>query len=129
MLGVDKTAEHWIAGRTSAGTKGFLPVWERGVPPTLSMRERIRGLSVDELDELMVGFTQEEDATVVEGVREEDGPVQVARTMPSQHILTFFRQASEGRAEARQESSASGSVFVPSRAGLQLEPKPSPVLV
>ena len=114
MLGVDETAEHWIAGRTSAGTKGFLPVWERGVPPTLSMRERIRGLSLDELDELMVAFTQEEGATVTEGVREEDGPVQVARATPSRHILAFFRQASEGRTGARQESSVSGSVFAPS---------------
>jgi hypothetical protein len=114
MQGVDKTAEHWIAGRTSAGTKGFLPVWERGIPPTLAMRERIRGLSLDELDGVMVAFTQEGGAAVVEEVQEEHGPERVARATPSRRILDFFQHTSEGRAEVGQASSVSGSVFVPS---------------
>ena len=41
MLGWDETEENWIAGRKSAGTKGFLPVWEQGFPPILLMREKI----------------------------------------------------------------------------------------
>ncbi|KAL5371460.1 hypothetical protein DPSP01_014256 [Paraphaeosphaeria sporulosa] len=75
MQGVDRTVEHWIAGRMSAGTKGFLPIWERGMPPTLAMRERIRGLSLDELDRLMVAFTQEGGAAVAEGGQREEIPV------------------------------------------------------
>ncbi|KAL5370878.1 hypothetical protein DPSP01_014620 [Paraphaeosphaeria sporulosa] len=105
MQGVDRTAEHWIAGRTSAGTKGFLPVWERGMPPTLAMRERIRGLSLDELDGLMVAFTQEGGAAVAEGGQREEIPVQ-ARATPPRSIL-----------EVEQASSVSGSVFMPSTDG------------
>lgn len=114
MQGVDRTTEHWIAGRMSAGTKGFLPVWERGMPPTLAMRERIRGLSLDELDGFMVALMQEGGAAVVEEVQEEDRPVQVVRATPLRHILDFFGQGGEGRAEVGEASSASRSVFIPS---------------
>lgn len=104
MQGVDKTAEHWIAGRTSVGTKGFLPVWERGMPPTLAMREKVSGLSLDELDGVMVAFTQERSTAVVE-VRQEDGPERVARATPSRRILDCFQLTSKGRAEVGWASS------------------------
>ena len=107
MPGRDETAEHWIAGRTSAGTKGFLPVWERGMPPTLSMRERIRGLSLDELDGLMVAFAQEQGAAVGVGGNYV-GAAPVASATPSRRSVSIA-QVSE-----REERSASGSVFVPS---------------
>ena len=109
MLGWDNAVEHWIAGRTSAGTKGFLPVWERGMPPTLSMRERIRGLSLDELDGLMVTFTQEQGAadggeeTRVEAAPEAAAPP----SNESISIAQVFKRVMEERSE-------SGSVFVPS---------------
>ncbi|PVH92677.1 hypothetical protein DM02DRAFT_619785 [Periconia macrospinosa] len=109
MLGWDRTAEHWIAGRTSAGTKGFLPVWERGMPPTLSMRERIGGLSLDELDGLMAAFTQEQ-GTVIRGGKTHEGASPAAMATPSEG-LTSIAQVSE---QAREERSESGSVFVPS---------------
>ncbi|PVH92672.1 hypothetical protein DM02DRAFT_604978, partial [Periconia macrospinosa] len=109
MLGWDRTEEHWIAGRTSAGTKGFLPAWERGMPPTLSMRERIRGLSLDELDRLMVAFTQEQGA-VIRGGETREGAAPAAIATPLER-LTSIAQVSE---QAREERSESGSVFVPS---------------
>lgn len=88
MLGWDRTEEHWIAGWTSAGTKGFLPMWERGMPPTLLMRERIRGLSLDELDGLMAGFTQEQGAAAEgEGIRAE--AVLAASATPLRRSLTI----------------------------------------
>ncbi|KAF7441634.1 hypothetical protein A1F99_140680 [Pyrenophora tritici-repentis] len=105
IQGVDKTAEHWIAGRTSAGTKGFVPVWERGMPPRLAMRERIKGLSLDELDGVMVAFTQEGSAVVVEGVQEEDCPVLVGRATDSRHIPDFFGEGRERRGEGKEASS------------------------
>ncbi|CAE7221502.1 hypothetical protein PTTW11_11432 [Pyrenophora teres f. teres] len=114
IQGVDKTAEHWIAGRTSAGTKGFVPVWERGMPPRLAMRERIKGLSLDELDGVMVAFTQEGSAVVVKGVQEEDCPVLVGRATDSRHIPDFFGEGRERRGEGKEASSVSGSVFIPS---------------
>ena len=109
MLGRDETQEHWIAGRTSTGTKGFLPVWERGTPPILSMQERIRGLSLDELDSLMVTFTQEEEV-VVEALAVRVEAASSATPTPRRarrNIGDFFQGASE-------ERSNSGSVFLPS---------------
>ncbi|KAF1964088.1 hypothetical protein BU23DRAFT_585749 [Bimuria novae-zelandiae CBS 107.79] len=64
MLGRDKTKEHWIAGQKSAGTK------------------RTRGMSLDELDRLIVTFTQEQGATTKGGgIRAE--AVLVASATPS----------------------------------------------
>ncbi|KAF1957688.1 hypothetical protein CC80DRAFT_515786 [Byssothecium circinans] len=71
----------------NAGTKGFLPVWERGTPPTLSMQERIRGLSLDELDGLMVAFTQEQGAGGGGGIRVEAVPA--ASVTPSRRSLSI----------------------------------------
>lgn len=102
-------AEHWIAGRTSAGTKGFLPVWERGMPPTLSMRERIRGLSLDELDGLLAAFTQEQGA-VMEGGEIQEGASPAAMAMPPERSISIARVSEQ----AGEERSESGSVFVPS---------------
>ncbi|KAK7178210.1 hypothetical protein PSPO01_15744 [Paraphaeosphaeria sporulosa] len=107
MQGVDSTAEHWIAGRTSAGTKGFLPVWERGMPPALAMRERIGGLSLDELDGLMVAFTQEAGDPPSEQMQEETA---AERANPLRDIRQLLDQRG---AEVEQASSASGSIFAP----------------
>ena len=107
MLGWDETEENWIAGRKSAGTKGFLPVWEQGFPPILLMREKIRGLSLDELAELMVVFTQEQGAA-----NEEEKPASallaadVARLRRLGCISQTFREARRGR-------SRSGSIYEP----------------
>ena len=109
ILGWDETDEHWIAGRTSAGTKGFLPVWERGIPPTLSMRERIRGLSLDELDRLMVAFTQEQ-GVGTGGDETHPGASLAAAAMPLERSISIARAPEQ----AGEERSESGSVFVPS---------------
>lgn len=55
----DKTEEYWVIGKRSAGLKGFLPVWERTQPPRLDMLEQIRKKSLDELEDLMSGFSRE----------------------------------------------------------------------
>jgi hypothetical protein len=106
MPGWDEGEDYWVAGRVGARKRPNQPVWEEFLPPTLSMRARIRGLGLDELEALMVTFTQERGAAagggeVVAGV--------VARTSstPSRRSLTIaqvFQQAREARSE-------SGSVF------------------
>jgi len=52
--------ERWVAGKRSIGARGFQPVYVRAHPPKLNMLEKIRGKSLDELDELMVLLSQEE---------------------------------------------------------------------
>ena len=64
---MEEDTDYWCRGWKSAGLQGWLPVWERGRPPLLEMQERIRGMSLDELEALMVDFTQEHRATTVRG--------------------------------------------------------------
>jgi hypothetical protein len=54
--GADK---HWIIGRTSIGAKGFKPVWERSHVPKLQMLEQIRGMSLNELEDVMLALAVE----------------------------------------------------------------------
>lgn len=35
----DYKAEHWVSGKKGVGYKGFIPLWERGVPGELEMLE------------------------------------------------------------------------------------------
>jgi hypothetical protein len=58
-LAVDEPREYWVAGKRSLGLKGFAAVWERGRPAQLQLLEQIRYKTLDELDELMVGFSQQ----------------------------------------------------------------------
>jgi hypothetical protein len=59
MYGQEETKEHWVVGKMSAGLKGFLPVWERTQPPRLKMLEQIKKKSLDELEDLMGGFSRD----------------------------------------------------------------------
>jgi hypothetical protein len=59
IYGQGETEEYWVVGKRSTGPKGFLPVWERTPPPKLEMLERIREKSLDELEDLMGGFSRE----------------------------------------------------------------------
>jgi len=59
IYGQDETEEYWVVGKRSAGMKGFLPVWERTQPPRLKMLEQIKKKSLDELEELMGGFSRD----------------------------------------------------------------------
>ena len=121
MLGVDEGTERWCRGRRSVGVKGWLPVWERGAPPLLEMQERIRGMSLDELESLMIDFTQQQG---VVPPRAEAGAARAGAgataeaaargAPPSTRSLTIgdiVRQAQERSGGQRSES---GSVFVPS---------------
>jgi hypothetical protein len=51
--------EYWVAGKMSIGLKGFVGLWERGRPPRLKMLEEMRNKTLDELDSLMAGLSQE----------------------------------------------------------------------
>jgi len=59
VYGQDEIEEYWVVGKQSVGLKGFLPVWERTQPPRLIMLEQIRKKSLDELEDLMSGFSRE----------------------------------------------------------------------
>jgi hypothetical protein len=58
IVGQEDTEEFWMAGKRSVGIKGFVPVWERTQPPRLEMMDRIRGKSLDELEDMMAGFSR-----------------------------------------------------------------------
>ena len=53
---------HWVAGKKSIGSKGFRPIYVRSLPPKLGMLEQIKGKSLNELEELMAAFSQEQAA-------------------------------------------------------------------
>jgi hypothetical protein len=57
--GQEETEEFWVAGKRSIGLKGFAPVWERTQPPRLKMLEQTKNKSLDELEDLMGGFSRE----------------------------------------------------------------------
>jgi hypothetical protein len=59
MVGPDDTEDFWVVGRKSDGLKGFLPLWERTRPPRLTMMEQIKGKSLDELEDLISGFSRD----------------------------------------------------------------------
>jgi hypothetical protein len=59
MVGQDDTDDFWVVGKKSAGLKGFVPLWERTRPPKLKMMEQIKGKSLDELEDLMSGFSRD----------------------------------------------------------------------
>jgi hypothetical protein len=60
VYGLEEKVEHWIVGRRSTGCKGFVPVWERSRTSTLGMLVAICDKSLNKLEELMVGYTQNE---------------------------------------------------------------------
>ena len=83
-------------------------MWEEYLPPTLSMRTRIRGLGLNELEALMVTFTQEADVVMRTG-EANDGSVASTGLSPLRRPLSIrdIIQQIERRSE-------SGSVFQPS---------------
>ena len=94
MLGQDQTPLYWDFGRVrSKGT--WVPIWERGIPPTLAMQKRIRDKSMDELDGLMAEFIHEA------------GPA--GREQAPLRILPPAAPAAPPAARSN-----SGSIFVPS---------------
>ena len=109
MQGQDDSAEYWVAGRVSTSSGRNVVVWEEYLPPTLLMRTRIRGLGLDELEALMVTFTQEADAAMRTA---EAGNRIVTPTGPS----PSRRLSSMGDIlrQIRQRRSESGSVYWPS---------------
>jgi len=103
IYGLEETDDHWVVGKMSTGLKGFLPVWERARPPRLEMVERIREKSLDELEDMMGGFSRD--------IARDDLPDHVSSA--SGHGLSA-RTASSRDTGSQPLSVSSGSVFVPS---------------
>jgi hypothetical protein len=133
--GLDETEDFWMAGKVSIGQKGFEPAWERSQPPRLEMLEQIRGKSLDELEDLMGGFSRDyagddvqDDAIDIVGDQaaaeaRDDGEHQQARpTRPHSIFARFARRSEEnkggesisGRASSASIRVSSGSEFIPS---------------
>lgn len=139
IYGQEETEEYWVVGKRSAGPKGFLLVWERTPPPKLGMLGRIREKSLDELEDLMGGFSREcagsgtEDGGLSASSGELGGEAGVDARGTDGHrpsrsagagrsiMASFARKSSEGRSRGSEwdESvtaltASSGSVFAPS---------------
>jgi hypothetical protein len=127
VYGIEEDVDHWISGRRSTGSKGFLPVWERSRTPTLRMLVDIRDKSLDELEELMARYTQDE--TQLEEPRVDDSASGVSadrrRSAPLRRsVREFFQPAVENAAGSRSSAAdeglrsctagSTGSEFVPS---------------
>src|SRR6266487_1815577 len=59
MYGLEAAEEYWVVGKRSVGLKGFEPLWEQTRPARLKMLEQIKGKSLDELEDLMGGFSRD----------------------------------------------------------------------
>ncbi|KAN0095005.1 hypothetical protein V8E51_015716 [Hyaloscypha variabilis] len=132
MHGQEETEEYWVVGKRSAGLKGFLPVWERTQPPRLKMLEQIKKKSLDELEDLMGGFSRDaagddiqDDPSDASGgeigagaVGDGDDRSQSRSAGTSRSIITVHDDG--GRESVSRESAStpvtmsSGSIFVPS---------------
>lgn len=134
IYGQEETTEHWVVGKRSAGLKGFLPVWERTHPPRLEMLERIKTKSLDELEDLMGGFSRDavgddllDDAASASGDEAVGGGDDHSQSRSAGSGRSIMAAFGRGPVHSdRQESvsietvsmtrptSSSGSVFVPS---------------
>jgi hypothetical protein len=137
--GQEETEGFWVAGKRSIGLKGFVPVWERMQPPRLKMLEQTKNQSLDELEDLMGGFSREyadddiqddrsdigsNDPGVEVGVNERDsgGNRQSRSARIGRSIMAAFARTSHderSRGSQWDESVtamtvSSGSVFAPS---------------
>jgi hypothetical protein len=111
MLGWDEGEDYWVAGWVGASKRLNMAVWEEFLPPTLLMRARIRGLSLDELEALMVTFTQEQGAVVGRNrVRVGAGAI-AAASLTSLTQLRRLVSFQDIIRQVQRERSESGSVF------------------
>lgn len=109
MQGHDDGSEYWVAGQMSMRDTQSRAVWEEYLPPTLSMRTRIRGLGLDDLEALMVTFTHEADTAMRTG-EASDGTDASTGPPPSRR----FASMRDIIQQMEQRRSESGSVFQPS---------------
>ncbi|KAF2622933.1 hypothetical protein BU25DRAFT_451613 [Macroventuria anomochaeta] len=111
MLGEDESKEYWSSGRRSIGSQGWAPVWEQGKPPLLKMQERIRGMSLDELEAMMVEFVQEQSNQ--EKVIIGPGAVYSITGTRAAHDATSQSHSGNSRVNSNQERE-DGSAYLPS---------------
>lgn len=98
VLHIDEQMDYWVVGRRSEGAKGFLPVWETEAAPRLRLLGKIKDKSLDELDELMVGFARVPEEPSEAG---EHG----ARARPERRDVRAFFSGSVGTSEGRRTAS------------------------
>ena len=117
MFGQEVGEEYWVVGKRSVGYRGFAPLWERTQPPRLEMLEQIKDKSLDELEDLIAGFSRE--------YAGEDGPGDAADvSSDDSNSDRSPSRASTRRSESELEleldeaamtmTASSGSIFVPS---------------
>ena len=104
VYGQEETEEFWVAGKRSVGLKGFVAVWERTQPPRLRMLEQTKNKSLDELEDLMGGFSRE---YANNGVQDDDLGVG-SNTLEAEVRVDV--SSSNGQPEARS-ASTSGSIM------------------
>lgn len=135
IYGQEETEEFWIAGKRSIGLKGFAPVWERTQPPRLKILNQIKNQSLDELEDLMSGFSQEyigddiHDNSINVSSNEQEVAIKIdersidtRRSSQSRSIMAAFARKSNDEENEGSELSrsvttitnTSGSVFIPS---------------
>jgi hypothetical protein len=139
IYGQEETEEFWVAGKRSIGPKGFVPVWERTQTPRLKMLEQTKNQSLDELEDLMGGFSREHaDADIQDDgsdvgsdelgaeVRVDERGADAYRPSLSAGtgrsiMAAFARKSNDGRSRGCEldesvttTTISSGSVFIPS---------------
>jgi hypothetical protein len=107
IYGLEEAEEYWVVGKRSAGLKGFKPVWERARPARLEMLEQIKGKSLDELEDLMGGFSREHAS---------DNAEDDTADRSGEEVEVRIRDDEDGGDETVSTALTvnSGSVFIPS---------------
>ena len=116
--------EYWVTGRKGVGWNGFAGLWERGRPPRLKMLEDMHNKTLDELDSLMDGVSQEWSGRDQGDDREEEADGEggrAAAVVARWNVMAaFVENSDDGQEEggSRRLSSVmvgNDSSFVPSR--------------
>jgi hypothetical protein len=88
---LQRDREYWVAARKSPGSKGFQAVWEVGAAPKLKMLGQIQKKSLDELEELIAGFAQDQ------GEHHKNRAVDAGvRPSGRRDVRTFFKRCRRG---------------------------------
>jgi hypothetical protein len=131
IYGEEETEEFWVAGKRSVGLKGFAPVWERTQPPKLKMLEQTKNKSLDELEDLMGGYSREYVNDGSQDGNGREGDLRVDERGSQRHsqsvgtsksiMAAFARTSNDGRSRGSDidesitaRTDRSGSIFVPS---------------
>jgi hypothetical protein len=126
IFGLEEAEEYWVVGKRSAGLKGFEPLWERTRPARLQMLEQIEGKSLDELEDLMGGFSRD---AAGDDIQDDSGDIEIDEThrgargggegsddysQPCSARVDRDRESTLDEIVTTTATASSGSIFVPS---------------